>query len=82
MALVINEDECVSCSVCADECPNGAIYSGKDSYVIDPNLCTECADIKIEHRCVEACPVDCISVNSLLKKENGGFYHKLLRILD
>ena len=35
MAYVIN-DECISCGVCADECPVEAISEGDDKYVIDP----------------------------------------------
>jgi len=82
MALVINEEECVSCSVCADECPNDAISRGEDSFVIDPNLCTECADIQNQHRCVEVCPIDCIRTSLSQKKESGGLYQKFLRILS
>ena len=47
-------DECISCGVCETECPDGAISMGDDIYVIDPEVCTDCAT------CVEVCPVDCI----------------------
>ena len=36
MALLIT-DECINCDVCEPECPNQAIYMGKDIYEIDPN---------------------------------------------
>ncbi|ADI01458.1 MAG TPA: 4Fe-4S binding protein [Syntrophothermus lipocalidus] len=45
-------DECISCGVCVDECPVGAISEGDDKYVIDPELCTECG------ACAEICPVE------------------------
>ena len=41
MALLIT-DECINCDVCEPECPNQAIYMGKEIYEIDPNKCTEC----------------------------------------
>ena len=51
MAYYIN-DECISCGVCVDECPVGAISEGDDKYVIDPELCTDCG------ACAEICPVE------------------------
>ncbi len=59
MALMIT-DECISCDVCAPECPNDAISQGSATYVIDPNLCTECVGHYDTSQCVEVCPVDCI----------------------
>ncbi len=59
MALFITE-ECISCGVCVDECPNDAISEGDDIFVIEPKLCTECVGFYDEPQCVEVCPVDCI----------------------
>jgi len=59
MALYIT-DECINCDVCEPECPNGAISQGEETYVIDPNLCTECVGHYETSQCVEVCPVDCI----------------------
>lgn len=58
MALIINE-ECVNCGVCEPECPNEAISSGDEIYVIDPDLCTECVGAFDEPQCASVCPVDC-----------------------
>ena len=59
MALIIT-DECINCDVCEPECPNGAISQGDETYVINPNLCTECVGHFDEPQCVSVCPVDCI----------------------
>jgi len=59
MALMIT-DECINCDVCEPECPNSAISQGEEIYIIDPNLCAECAGHFDTPQCVEVCPVDCI----------------------
>ncbi len=59
MALLIT-DECINCDVCEPECPNGAISQGDETYVINPDLCTECVGHYETSQCVEVCPVDCI----------------------
>ena len=62
MALMIT-DECINCYVFEPECPNQAIYMGKEIYEIDPNKCTECVGHFDQPQCVEVCPVACIPVN-------------------
>lgn len=59
MALFITED-CTSCGICVDECPNKAISEGDAVYVINPDLCTECKGAFDTSKCVEVCPVECI----------------------
>ncbi|MDD2800126.1 MAG: YfhL family 4Fe-4S dicluster ferredoxin [Methylobacter sp.] len=80
MALFINE-ECVLCTACEPECPNGAISRGKDIYVIDPNLCTECVGFYDQPQCLKVCPVSCISVLAEAKTQ-GGFYQKFMRLMS
>ncbi len=62
MALLITE-ECINCDVCESECPNHAIYQGRDIYEINPNLCTECIGHFDTPQCQEVCPVDCIPIH-------------------
>lgn len=51
---------CTNCDMCLPECPNEAIsYTGK-TYVINPDLCTECVGFYETQTCVSVCPVDCI----------------------
>jgi len=56
-------DECINCTVCEPECPNGAIDEGEEIFEIDPNLCTECVGHFDEPQCQMVCPVDCIPLN-------------------
>lgn len=51
-------EECISCGVCEPECPNEAISLGDDIYVIDPDLCDECAQDGGTPACIEICPID------------------------
>jgi len=54
MAHTISSD-CISCGVCAGECPTEAISSGETQYTIDAEACTDCS------ACVSSCPVEAIS---------------------
>jgi ferredoxin len=58
MATMITE-ECINCGVCEPECPNEAISEGEETFVIDPQLCTECVGFHETEQCAEVCPVDC-----------------------
>ena len=55
---------CINCGVCLPECPNKAISQDKAKgiFVIDPQLCTECAENDGDMACIEVCPVDDIIV--------------------
>jgi len=53
-------DTCTACDACRSECPTEAITAGKP-YVIDPELCVECATFYDSPECVAMCPVsNCI----------------------
>ncbi len=54
MAYVIG-DSCVSCGVCAAQCPVEAISEGADKYVIDADACIDCGG------CADACPAEAIT---------------------
>lgn len=59
MALYITED-CINCDMCVPECPNDAIYMGKEHFEIDTLKCTECEGYYDQPSCIPVCPVDSI----------------------
>ncbi len=63
MALIILED-CIACDACVPPCPTHSIVADDPIYIIDPKTCTECVGFADTPTCVEACPVDCIIVDS------------------
>ena len=48
-------DACISCGVCAGDCPVSAISEGDGKYVIDAEACLDCG------ACAGTCPVGAIS---------------------
>ena len=55
----INEDLCVSCGVCVDDCPVGAITLKEDQKaIINEDECIRCG------RCHEVCPEDAVRHDS------------------
>ena len=53
--VVVDEQECTGCGICADACPVEAISLADGVARIDHNECTECLT------CVDECPVEAIS---------------------
>ena len=47
-------EECLSCGICLDECPSGAISEGENHFIINSEVCTECGS------CASACPNEAI----------------------
>lgn len=58
MATLIGP-ECIQCAACAQECPNEAIRAEGSTFVILPDLCTECVGFYGQEKCQEVCPVEC-----------------------
>ena len=50
-------EDCISCGICADECPVSCISEGDSIYMIDEDQCIECGS------CEAACPNDAIIEN-------------------
>jgi ferredoxin len=60
MAKRINQDLCIQCGSCLDECMNAGITETEAVYMIDPRLCEECSGFSGLSRCEEVCPVNAI----------------------
>jgi ferredoxin len=79
MAKLINSD-CINCDLCEPECPNEAISPGEDSYVIDPDKCTECVGHYEKSQCVQVCPVSCIFEDPDHAETKEQLHEKYLRL--
>ena len=79
MSLIIT-DECISCGLCVEECPNQATSEGDPVYVINPALCTESVGFFNEPQCVKVCPVDVIVPDPDHRESNEELLEKKKRI--
>jgi ferredoxin len=71
MAYVITS-ECTSCGACGAHCPNSAISAGSNTYVINPDKCTECVGMHREPRCVAICAFDaCVADSTRIESEDA-----------
>jgi len=72
-AVVIDESECIGCTLCIKACPVDAIIgSGKLMHTVAAADCTGC------ELCLPVCPVDCIHPVGLSKKESPQFQNALI----
>ena len=53
--VVVDEQECTGCGICADVCPAEAISLVDGVANIDKDACTGCLS------CIDECPVEAIS---------------------
>jgi ferredoxin len=60
MAKRINQDRCIQCGVCLEECPNQGIADIGGEYRIDSGMCTECFGFYKTPHCADMCPVEAI----------------------
>ena len=63
----VDANECVSCGICCDTCPNGAV-SLNGTARVDPARCMGCG------LCVEVCPRGAIHLKTVIK----GFSEKIV----
>ena len=64
MAVIVDKNKCIACSVCVGSCPFGAIEMG-DSAAMITDKCTECG------ACIESCPVEAISRTGKAEKKEA-----------
>lgn len=63
---VIDEPECIGCTLCLKACPVDCILGGpKAMHTVIADLCTGC------ELCIPACPVDCISLTVVSANRSG-----------
>ena len=56
---VIDEDQCIGCTICIQACPVDAIFgTAKKMHSVIQSECNGC------ELCVQPCPVDCITIQS------------------
>ena len=79
MATHITE-ECINCGACEPECPNEAISEGDDTYVIDPNLCTECVGFHDYEACQAVCPVECCIPDPNNREDEEKLYGRAVKL--
>lgn len=89
MAVHINDD-CISCNLCVPVCPNRAIADlpAKDpraihgtTFVVDPDLCTECVKFYGEPQCIKVCPTDAIPLGELIEEARDELELKADRLI-
>ena len=79
MATMITDD-CINCGACEPECPNQAIREGDESFVINPNLCTECVGFYGAEMCQEVCPVSCCIPNPSIREDEFTLYDRAVKL--
>ena len=64
-SAVIDEDQCIGCTLCIQACPVDAILgAAKHMHTVLSDECTGC------ELCVDPCPVDCIDMIEIKHKPN------------
>lgn len=91
MAVHIEGDSCISCNLCVPVCPNRAIADlpANDprtkqfgtTFVVDPDLCTECVKFYGEPQCVKVCPTDAIPIGEIIAEAQEELEAKADRLI-
>ena len=79
MATHITQD-CINCGACEPECPNEAISEGRRTYVINPDMCTECVGFYDHEACQAVCPVACCLPDASRREDEDSLLQRALRL--
>lgn len=72
--------DCNNCGACEPECPNSAISSGPDIFIINADACTECVGFYGEPRCAAVCPVDACHVDATHNENEAALFAKAQKL--
>ena len=72
--------DCINCGACEPECPNQAISEGARTYVINPEMCTECVGFYDREACQAVCPVECCLPDPNRREDESGLVARALRL--
>ncbi len=72
--------DCINCGACEPECPNEAISEGRRTYVINPEMCTECVGFHDSEACQAVCPVQCCVPDPNHREDENGLLARALRL--
>jgi ferredoxin len=71
--------DCINCGACEPECPNKAISEGDGTYVINPDLCTECFG-RDEQACMAVCPSEACKPDPNRKEDKAALEAKAKKL--
>ncbi len=69
--VLINQELCIGCMVCAESCPFGVFQLNPQTQVVEKcTLCVQRVDAGLKPACVSACPSQCMyfgDINEIIK---------------
>ena len=81
--VTIDRDKCVACGYCVDACEYGSITRmGEDKKAQKCNMCVEKQDRGEKPACVEACPMDVLSLVDINVSTRAGMVKDAIGFKD
>jgi Fe-S-cluster-containing hydrogenase component 2 len=79
MATMITE-ACFNCGVCERMCPSDGISKGSETFVIDPELCTECVGFNHTQQCARVCPIEACVIDPNNAETEAVLFERAVKI--